>query len=133
MASRNSAGTANVAIEGRNCLRSGQFHLLAWLSPAETRKGLSLLSISGGLFPRPNHCRRNVYVSARADAQSNSNVGQGHTRPVAFHRLRHVTVSWRATAGYHSNTVALTPATPNPSIEGMPKRLRLLVTPHVKR
>jgi hypothetical protein len=22
---------------------------------------------------------------------------------------------------------------PNPSIEGMPKRLRLLVTPHVKR
>jgi hypothetical protein len=24
-------------------------------------------------------------------------------------------------------------ATPNPSIEGMPKRLRLLVTPHVKR
>jgi len=23
--------------------------------------------------------------------------------------------------------------TPNPSIEGMPKRLRLLVTPHVKR
>jgi hypothetical protein len=25
------------------------------------------------------------------------------------------------------------PATPNPSIEGMPKRLRLLCTPHVKR
>jgi hypothetical protein len=24
-------------------------------------------------------------------------------------------------------------ATPNPSIEGMPKRLRLLCTPHVKR
>jgi hypothetical protein len=24
-------------------------------------------------------------------------------------------------------------ATPNPSIEGMPKRLRLSVTPHVKR
>jgi hypothetical protein len=24
-------------------------------------------------------------------------------------------------------------ATPNPSIEGMPKRLRLLRTPHVKR
>jgi hypothetical protein len=23
--------------------------------------------------------------------------------------------------------------TPNPSIEGMPKKLRLLVTPHVKR
>jgi hypothetical protein len=25
------------------------------------------------------------------------------------------------------------PLTPNPSIEGMPKRLRLLCTPHVKR
>jgi hypothetical protein len=25
------------------------------------------------------------------------------------------------------------PETPNPSIEGMPKRLRLLCTPHVKR
>jgi hypothetical protein len=25
------------------------------------------------------------------------------------------------------------PMTPNPSIEGMPKRLRLLCTPHVKR
>ena len=28
---------------------------------------------------------------------------------------------------------ALRPMTPNPSIEGMPKRLRLLCTPHVKR
>jgi hypothetical protein len=133
MASRNSTSAASVATEGRNCLRSGQFHLLAWLSPAETRKGLSLLSISGGLFPRPTHCRRNVYVSARADARSNSNVGQGHTRPVAFHRLRNLAVPWRATTGYHSNMVVLIPATPNPSIEGMPKRLRLLRTPHVKR
>jgi hypothetical protein len=133
MASRNSTSAANVATEGRSCLRSGWFHLLARLSPAETRKGLSLLSMSGALFPRPNHRRREVYVSARADARSNSNVGQGHTRPVAFHQLRHGAVPWRATAGYHSNTVALTPATPNPSIEGMPKRLRLLFTPHVKR
>ena len=29
--------------------------------------------------------------------------------------------------------VVLDRMTPNPSIEGMPKRLRLLVTPHVKR
>jgi hypothetical protein len=28
---------------------------------------------------------------------------------------------------------AIQTTTPNPSIEGMPKRLRLLVTPHVKR
>jgi hypothetical protein len=36
--------------------------------------------------------------------------------------------------GSEANTmVAAQPATPNPSIEGMPKRLRLLCTPHVKR
>ena len=32
-----------------------------------------------------------------------------------------------------STMVATQTTTPNPSIEGMPKRLRLLVTPHVKR
>jgi sarcosine oxidase gamma subunit len=37
-----------------------------------------------------------------------------------------------------ASTLALTPSSwaqsaPNPSIEGMPKRLRLLCTPHVKR
>jgi hypothetical protein len=30
-------------------------------------------------------------------------------------------------------SVAAQRVTPNPSIEGMPKRLRLLCTPHVKR
>jgi hypothetical protein len=36
--------------------------------------------------------------------------------------------------GSETNTVAAAhTATPNPSIEGMPKRLRLLCTPHVKR
>jgi hypothetical protein len=32
-----------------------------------------------------------------------------------------------------SRVAAAQATTPNPSIEGMPKRLRLLVTPHVKR
>jgi hypothetical protein len=32
-----------------------------------------------------------------------------------------------------NSTAAVQTATPNPSIEGMPKRLRLLCTPHVKR
>ena len=32
-----------------------------------------------------------------------------------------------------SSLHAMNTATPNPSIEGMPKRLRLSVTPHVKR
>jgi hypothetical protein len=31
------------------------------------------------------------------------------------------------------NSFARYQKTPNPSIEGMPKRLRLLCTPHVKR
>jgi hypothetical protein len=36
--------------------------------------------------------------------------------------------------GSETNTMAVTQtATPNPSIEGMHKRLRLLCTPHVKR
>ena len=88
----------------------------------------------GGLSPRPYHCQRSDYVSARAAARSNENVGQGHAGSVAFRWLGLVAAMLRlATAGYHSSTVAPSPATPNPSIEGMPKRLRLLCTPHVKR
>ena len=132
MTSRRSTSAANVATEARKCLRSGQFQLLVWFSPAESRKGLCFLPKSGALFQRPYHCHRNDYVSARAEARSNSNVGQGHARSVAFYRLRFVAMPWHATAGYHAGTVAPT-ATPNPSIEGMPKRLRLLCTPHVKR
>ena len=33
----------------------------------------------------------------------------------------------------YSTACASARQTPNPSIEGMPKRLRLLCTPHVKR
>jgi hypothetical protein len=133
MASRRSTITANVATEARTCLLSGQIPLLAWFSPAESRKRLCLLLKSGALFQRPHHCHRNDYVSARAEARSNSNVGQSHAGALAIHRLSFVAASLRAATGYHPDTVAPTPATPNPSIEGMPKRLRLLRTPHVKR
>jgi hypothetical protein len=133
MASRRSTSGAKVATEAENCLRSGQVQLLAWCSPAETLKRLCLLPMSSALFRRPYYCHPNDYVSARAEARSNSNVGQGHTGSVAFYRLRFVAVPRRAAAGYHASTVAPSPATPNPSIEGMPKRLRLLCTPHVKR
>ena len=89
--------------------------------------------MSGGFFPHPYHCHRSSYVSARAEARANSNVGQGHAGFVAFCRLRFVAAMLQSnTAGYHAITVAPVP-TPNPSIEGMPKRLRLLCTPHVKR
>jgi hypothetical protein len=133
MTSRRSTNTAKVATDAENCLRSGQFQFRAWFGPAEVRKGLCFLPASGAPFQRPYRRHRNDYVSARAEARSNSNVGQGHARSVAFYRLRFVAVPRRAAAGYHSGTVAPAPATPNPSIEGMPKRLRLLVTPHVKR
>jgi hypothetical protein len=133
MRSRFPAIATNVATVARSCLRSGHVQLHAWCSPAGTLKGLCLLSMSSALFRRPYHCHRNDYVSARAEARSNPNVGQGHTGSFAFYRLRLVAAPSRTSAGYHAGTVALSPATPNPSIEGMPKRLRLLVTPHVKR
>jgi hypothetical protein len=134
MAFRRSTSTAKVATEEENRLRSGQVQRFAWCSPAETRKRLCLVPASGALFQRPYHCHANDYVSARAEARSNSNVGQGHEGSAAPCRLRSVAVPWCTTAGYHAGNVAPpTTATPNPSIEGMPKRLRLLVTPHVKR
>ena len=133
MASRRSTSATKVANEEENCLRSGQFQLRAWFSPAETLKRLCFLPTSSAHVRRPDYCHPNDYVSARAEARSNSNVGQGHAGPVGFYRLRFEAVPRRAAAGYHAGTVAWSPATPNPSIEGMPKRLRLLVTPHVKR
>jgi hypothetical protein len=133
MASRPSTIAAIIATEAETCLRSGQFQSLAWFSLVEDRKRLYFLFESGTFSRRVSlrHCTD--YFSARAEARSNSNVGQGHAGAVALHRLRFVVAPWRAGAGYHAGTVASSPAAPNPSIEGMPKRLRLLVTPHVKR
>ena len=112
---------------------SGQFQLRAWFSLVQARTRLCLLSMSGGFFPHPYHCHRSSYVSARAEARANSIVGQGHAGLVAFCRLRFAAAMPQSnTAGYHASTAAPVP-TPNPSIEGMPKRLRLLGTPHVKR
>jgi hypothetical protein len=133
MASRRSTIATNVTTEVKYCLRFGQFQPLASFSPAEDRKRLSLLFKSVALLRRTSLRHRSDYVSARAEARSNSKFGQGHPGAVAFYRLRFVAAPWSASAGYHASTVTSTPATPNPSIEGMPKRLRLLCTPHVKR
>jgi hypothetical protein len=132
MASRSSTTTSNVATKARDYVRSGQFQRHAWFSPAESAKRLCLLPLSGALFRQSDHCNRRDYVSDRAEARSNSNVSQGHGGSVAFYRLRFVATPCRATAGYHAGTVPLSP-TPNPSIEGTHKRLRLLRSPHVKR
>ena len=133
MNSAPSTSVTNVTPKIGRWPHSGQFQLRAWFSLVQARTRLCLLSMSGGVFPRPYHCHRSCYVSARAEARSNANVGQGHTGLVAFCRLRFVAAMPQSnTAGYHASTVAPAP-TPNPSIEGMPKRLRLLCTPHVKR
>jgi hypothetical protein len=147
MTSRRSTCTEKVATEAEKSLCSGQVQLLAWCSPAEPRKRLWRLPMSSTLFPRPYHCHPNDYVSARPEARSNSNVGQGHTGAAPLftgsageHRqrieemnetvppLRSVRVG-----SVENRMVAAHTSTPNPSIEGMPKRLRLLCTPHVKR
>jgi hypothetical protein len=132
MTSRPSTIATNVVTEAGGSLRFSQVQLLAWLGPAETRKRLCLLQMSGAPLHQSDLCHPHDYVSARAEARSNTNVGQGHTGSVALYRLRFGATRCRATAGYHAGTVPLSP-TPNPSIEGMPKRLRLLCTPHVKR
>jgi hypothetical protein len=132
MTSRLSTIATNVVTEARGSLRFGQVQLLAWLSPAETRKRFCPLQRSGAPVYQSDLCYPRDYVSARAEARANTNVGQGHGGAVAFYRSRSVETLCRATAGYHAGTVPLSP-TPNPSIEGMPKRLRLSVTPHVKR
>ena len=144
---RRSTSAANGAIEEETFLRSGQVQFLAWCSPAVTRKRLCLLPTSGAILPQPYLCRANDYVSARAEARSNSNVAQNHTRSVPLitrstgehgqriEKMSAILSPLRSVpVGPARNRMAAAhPATPNPSIEGMPKRLRLSVTPHVKR
>ena len=48
--------------------------------------------------------------------------------PRARNRYRHFVLAHK-----HGTHMSASQQTPNPSIEGMPKRLRLLCTPHVKR
>ena len=147
MACCHSTSVTKVATEAESCLRSGRVQLRAWFGPAEARKGLCILPTSGALYRRPIHCHPNDHVSARAEARSNSNVGQSHTGAAPLftgsageHRQRieemdeTVPPLRSVRVGSVENRMAAAHAsTPNPSIEGMPKRLRLLVTPHVKR
>jgi hypothetical protein len=54
--------------------------------------------------------------------------GESKQMQATIPRFRSVPIGSEA-----NTTAAAQTATPNPSIEGMPKRLRLLCTPHVKR
>ena len=79
-------------------------------------------------------------VSARAEARSRENVDQsvGPQPPrvgtIRGSRKGSVVLQGELRLQWHMyQSLFSQGATPNPSIEGMPKRLRLLCTPHVKR
>ena len=88
------------------------------------------------LRAEPKECK----VSARAEARPGINVGQSvGPQPTRVGTVRGsrkgsvvvqggLRLQWRMYQSLCSQG-----STPNPSIEGMPKRLRLLCTPHVKR
>ena len=77
--------------------------------------------------------------SARAEARARTNVAQSvepqpyrARMPVAT-RKAPVALPYGLRLELGMQLSGSSTATPNPSIEGMPKRLRLLCTPHVKR
>jgi hypothetical protein len=77
--------------------------------------------------------------SARAEARARTNVGQSvgpqpyRARMAAATRKASVALPRGLRLEWGMQSSGSSTATPNPSIEGMPKRLRLLCTPHVKR
>jgi hypothetical protein len=77
--------------------------------------------------------------SARAEARTRTNVGQSvgpqpyRARKVVSTRKASVSLPRGLRLELGMQSPGSSTATPNPSIEGMPKRLRLLCTPHVKR
>ncbi len=86
------------------------------------------------LRPELKKCKSSDRAEARARTNVSHSVGPQPCRarmPVA---TRKASVGLPRGLRLKSGCNGLSPiATPNPSIEGMPKRLRLLVTPHVKR
>ena len=77
--------------------------------------------------------------SARAEARARTNVSWSVEpqpyRVGAFVTAREASIAFPRRLRLESGMQMFgsSTATPNPSIEGMPKRLRLSVTPHVKR
>jgi hypothetical protein len=82
---------------------------------------------------------QNSRSSARAEARARTNVGLSvglqpspRSKPSAARR-KAIALPLGLQLELGMRTYRPSNATPNPSIEGMPKRLRLLCTPHVKR
>ena len=83
--------------------------------------------------------REECKFSARAEARARTNVGQSvgpqpyRARMVGATRKTSVALPRVLRLELGMRLLGSSTPTPNPSIEGMPKRLRLLCTPHVKR
>ena len=77
--------------------------------------------------------------SARAEARARTNVGQSvgpqpyRARKVASARKASVALPRGLRLELDMRSFCPSTATPNPSVEGMAKRLRLLSTPHLER
>jgi len=119
-------------------LESSPEHGKSLWSGGELRFALLVLSVNGMRFAQLNSqkvgvlpmCRPSLHSSAvhsqRAGyCESHPRFACFHSNPVR-HRLRSALFPRAASVPFGHQR-------PNPSIEGMPKRLRLLVTPHVKR
>jgi hypothetical protein len=80
--------------------------------------------------PAPKRQRMQMLVTQWVLPHSGSSIVPGmHLRVHGQARVMPTVIKHFARRAWR----ALQTVTPNPSIEGMPKRLRLLVTPHVKR
>ena len=96
---------------------------------SERRFALLVLSVNGMRFAQLNSQKvavlRRRRPALRASTVGNGRLARFHFNPVR-HRLRSALFPLAASVPFGHKR-------PNPSIEGMPKRLRLLCTPHVKR
>jgi len=107
-------------------------------SGSERRFALLVLSVSGMRFAQLNSQKVGVLPMHRPSVRSSTVHGQraryfeSHPRFPCFHSnpVRH---RLRSALFPRAASVPFGHQRPNPSIEGMPKRLRPLVTPHVKR
>jgi hypothetical protein len=85
------------------------------------------------------HVRKECKSSARAEARARTNAGRSvGPQPYRARMLvatREISIAFprglRLESGMQSSCSST--ATPNPSVEGMDKRLRLLSTPHLER
>jgi hypothetical protein len=99
------------------------------ISGNERRLALLVLSLNGLRFAQLKSQKVAVLArrrpSLRASTVSNSRFARFHSNPVR-HRLRSALFPLAASARFGNQR-------PNPSVEGMAKRLRLLSTPHLAR